>query len=321
MKKLILILIPFIDLIISPIVLLSAILMRLIRRVGVYRLKISRVILNRVGVFPILDHYYEPMFNPIHLKYPLNNARKLPGIDWNSQNQLELLSQFNFNEELIELDSQDNPQRFIYDNPNFRAGDAEFLYNLIRLYKPKRLIEIGSGSSTLMAHAATKKLAQLDTNYACEHICIEPFEMPWLEKVENIQIVRKMLEDVPSDLFNTLESGDILFIDSSHVIRPQGEVLKEYLEILPTLNPGVLVHIHDIFSPRDYPEVWVIDQVRLWNEQYLLEAFLSLNNQFEIIGALNYLKHAYPDDLAAKCPVFSSDPSKYEPGSFWIRRK
>jgi hypothetical protein len=90
---------------------------------------------------------------------------------------------------------------------------------------------------------------------------------------------------------------------------------------LPTLKPGVFIHIHDIFSPRDYPEIWIVDQVRLWNEQYLLEAFLSFNSDFEVVGALNYLKHTYPLELAESCPIFSINPDDCEPGSFWIRRK
>ena len=79
---------------------------------------------------------------------------------------------------------------------------------------------------------------------------------------------------------------DILFIGSSHVIRPQGDVLFEYLELLPTLKRGVIVHVHDIFSPRDYPQSWLLDEVRLWNEQYLLEAFLTDNEHWKSNGII-----------------------------------
>jgi len=121
-------------------------------------------------------------------------------------------------------------------------------------------------------------------------------------------------------LFLELGENDILFIDSSHVIRPQGDVLCEYLEILPTLRSGVLVHIHDIFTPRDYLDQWLIDEVKLWNEQYLLEAFLSCNFEFEIIAALNFLKHRHPAELAAKFPMLGENIAHCEPGSFWIRK-
>ncbi|MDR2358391.1 MAG: class I SAM-dependent methyltransferase, partial [Prevotellaceae bacterium] len=122
-------------------------------------------------------------------------------------------------------------------------------------------------------------------------------------------------EDVGVDFFRQLEANDILFIDSSHVIRPQGDVLFEYLELLPTLTRGVIVHIHDIFSPRDYLAHWVISEVRLWNEQYLLEAFLSFNSTWKILGALNFLHHNHYDLLKEKCPKLTPDT---EPGSFYI---
>ena len=116
-----------------------------------------------------------------------------------------------------------------------------------------------------------------------------------------------------------MRENDILFIDSSHIIRPQGDVLFEIQHILPELNPGVLIHVHDIFTPKDYLSEWVFNDRRLWNEQYLLESFLSCNSQFEIIGALNYLKHHHWDLLASKLPVLKKE-SHREPGSFWIRK-
>ena len=97
-------------------------------------------------------------------------------------------------------------------------------------------------------------------------------------------------------------------------------LLFEYLEIaLPVLKPGVIVHIHDIFTPKDYLDDWIYKQHRLWNEQYLLEAFLTFNNKFKIIGATNYLSHNYRDEFSAKCPIFASQRGR-EPGAFWLRR-
>ncbi len=118
-------------------------------------------------------------------------------------------------------------------------------------------------------------------------------------------------------MFRSLAAGDILFIDSSHVIRPRGDVVFEYLEILPALDVGVIVHIHDIFLPRDYPAEWIVDEVRFWNEQYLLEAFLTLNSDWKVIGALNFLRHHHYQELKAKCPFLTDDR---EPGSFYIER-
>ena len=119
------------------------------------------------------------------------------------------------------------------------------------------------------------------------------------------------------DFFSQLEANDILFIDSSHVLRPQGDVLFEFLEILPVLKPGVIVHIHDIFTPQDYPHQWVVDDNRLWNEQYLLEAFLSYNNQWKITSALNLLRLHNTEQLKNCSP--NATGGKFS-GSFYIQR-
>ena len=123
---------------------------------------------------------------------------------------------------------------------------------------------------------------------------------------------------MPLDYF-CLEENDILFIDSTHVVRPGGDVLYEFLEILPTLRPGVLIHVHDIFTPRDYPDHWLIDKMLLWNEQYLLEAFLSFNDSFEVIAALYFLAHDHTEALCEAFPVFAKMHPRPEPGSFWMR--
>ena len=119
------------------------------------------------------------------------------------------------------------------------------------------------------------------------------------------------------DFFSQLSENDILFIDSSHVIRPQGDVLFEYLQLLPTLNKGVIVHVHDIFFPKNYPREWLEEKVILWNEQYLLEAFLSHNSSWEIIGALNYLSHHHFDKFKLISPFLT--PERH-PGSFYMRK-
>lgn len=183
--------------------------------------------------------------------------------------------------------------------------------------KPKRVLEVGSGNSTLVVrHAISRNQAEVP-GCACKHLFIEPFEAPsWLEQA-GVLTVRKRVEEVESALFQELEANDLLFIDSSHVIRPQGDVLTEYLGILPLLRPGVVVHVHDIFSPRDYPREWLIDRLSLWNEQYLLEAFLTENRSWQIIGALNLLHHRHFNALHRVCPYLTRDR---EPGSFYMRK-
>lgn len=287
-------------------------------RGGYHRTKINRALLKKIGVYPIIDHFYEPLFNDVHLKKSLRDDRALPGIDFNEKEQLALLNKFRFEEELLTFPLEKDTGGYYYHNGWFEAGDAEYLYNIIRLLKPKRIIEVGGGWSTLIATAAVKRNRHEISSYSCEYTCIEPYSNPWLEK-ENICVIRRPVESVDKELFSSLEHNDILFIDSSHIIRPQGDVLYLYLEILPSIKPGVMVHIHDIFTPKDYISEWIQDQGLFWNEQYLLEAFLSQNKEYEIVGALNFLKHKYWKEIAAKCPILQSEPM-YEPRSFWIRK-
>ena len=309
---------PVLDILLSPFTLLASVLLFCIRKIRVNKMPVSKGIFKMVGVFPITDHYYEPLFNDKHLKQPLNRDRSLPGINWNDQEQLSLLDQFNFQVELdaIPFEKPENDLLFYYDNPSLGPADAEYLYCMIRHFKPSRIIEIGSGYSTLMAKQALEKNISGEITFKCEHICIEPYEMPWLEKT-NVTVIRNLVENVEMSLFKSLGRNDILFIDSSHMVRPQGDVLFEFLEILPSLNPGVIIHVHDIFSPRDYTHKHLVEDVLFWNEQYILEAFLSCNKQFKIIAALNYLKNHYPNEMMSKLPLLRKYPS-HEPGSFWM---
>ncbi|WP_110881867.1 class I SAM-dependent methyltransferase [Mycolicibacterium vulneris] len=308
-----------IDVLLVPVTVAASAALRLIRSTGFGRMPITLRVFRKVGVFPLLDHYYEPLFNPAHLRKPLSDDRELPGIDWNVAEQLDLLTNFHFNDELVRFPvEQPENTGFFYRNGFFESGDAEFLYNMIRLHRPKRIYEIGSGQSTRLAASAVEANRDEQAGYRCEHLCIEPYEADWLEELD-VTVVRKPVELIDTSLFRQLDKNDILFIDSSHIIRPQGDVLCEYLEILPILKPGVLIHIHDIFTPKDYLEEW-IRSVCFWNEQYLLEAFLSYNPEFEIIGALNFLKHHYPDELSKVCPVLRQQLEFREPGSFWLRR-
>ena len=310
--------IPAGDLLLAPLVLAAALLLKLVRRVGVYRMKISRAILRKVGVFPIRDHYYEPLFDPRHLRRPLHEERRLPGIDFNVPGQLELLGRFDYAAELAAIPRSDAGGGFCYDNPNFGAGDAEFLYSAIRHFKPARILEIGSGYSTLMMLLAIEANRAADLGYRCSVVCVEPYEMPWLERAPGIEILRQPVELLDEGRVTALRANDILFIDSSHVLRPQGDLVREYLELLPLLAPGVLVQVHDIFTPYDYPARWVADEVRLYNEQYLVEALLSGGARFGVIGALNLLAHRHREALAAKFPMFRERAASCEPGSLWL---
>ncbi|MBC7398480.1 MAG: class I SAM-dependent methyltransferase [Mucilaginibacter sp.] len=298
-----------------PFTFLAALWLKLIRKVGISFL--DEKIFMQVGMLPIIDHYYEPLINPKkHLVKSLREDRDLPGIDLNTAEQLALLSKFNYNDELLKFPVEKRADgEYYYNNGFYEAADAEYYYSIIRHFKPKQIIEIGSGYSTLIAQNAFAQNKAEDTGYSCKYACVEPYEQPWLEKLE-VDVIRKRVETIDKSFFEQLEANDILFIDSTHMIRPQGDVLFEYLEILPILKPGVIIQIHDIHMPKDYLSDWIYEH-RFWNEQYLLEAFLTFNNKFKIIGALNYLTHHNYKEFVAKNPVFSTQPGR-EPGAFWM---
>ncbi len=306
------------DRLISYLIVPAAYLLLLFRRIGSARLPSTSLRLKKIGVYPIIDHYYEPLFNDMQLSQSLKKDRKLPGIDLNDESQLELISSLHFSDELkllnLSADTR-SEQQFCISNGSFGSGDAEFLYQFIRKFKPSRIIEIGSGHSTKIARMALDR-NYFDTGEVSTHICIEPYEQPWLENISGIRLIREKVEKINFNWRLELGDGDLLFVDSSHMIRPQGDVLFEYLEIFPTLSRGVFVHIHDIFTPKDYLESWVVNDVRFWNEQYLLEALLTNTNRYEVIAALNYLKHHYYEELLGVCPYLTEDR---EPGSFYFK--
>ena len=319
LKKLVIISLKIIQYIFSPIILLVLLILKLMRLAGYENFKFLRQLFFLTGVLPISDHYYDP-FSRNKIKNYKNHKRNINFIDFNIDFQLDFIKNFSYQNELKEFPyNKTEDKLFYYNNPNFVAGDAEFYYSLIRMVKPKNIIEIGAGFSTLIAIEAIKMNKDEDANYDCNLICIEPYEFKWL-KNEEVNFIEKIVENVEINLFQSLSHNDILFVDSSHIIKPEGDLLFIFMKILPVLNSGVYIHFHDIFLPADYPDFWVKDKILLWNEQYLLESFLSYNNDYKLICSLNHLKNDYWDSIKNYFPVLS-EHSETEPGSFWILKK
>lgn len=253
-------------------------------------------------------HYYEPIpdFREITLEQ-INRQRKYPAIDFAWDDQLALLDVLaDYHNELLETS-------FEFENPYFNGLDAAVYYSLIRHLQPQRIIEIGGGYSTRIANSA------LTRNRQGQLICIEPYPEDRLVGADlNVEIIRKRVEDIDVDFFSCLEANDILFIDSSHTVKFGSDVCYEFLEILPRLNPGVWVHVHDIFFPHDYPAEWLLDRRLALNEQYLLEAFLSFNTAFSVRLANYWLCLEYLDRAARLWPKVVS--TNHRPASFWMKR-
>jgi hypothetical protein len=132
------------------------------------------------------------------------------------------------------------------------------------------------------------------------------------------EVIVAPLQEVPMSRFTGLGANDILFVDSTHVLKAGSDVQLEYLEILPRLATGVLVHIHDIFLPMEYPRQWVVENKWFWNEQYLLQAFLAFNSAFRVRLMASLLHQRHPARLRAS--FGSYEQNRHQPASCWIQR-
>jgi predicted O-methyltransferase YrrM len=279
---------------------------------------------QRLGFHITPNHFYEPIPDTRDLKDELWTRRsELIGIEINEEKQIDLLFQFSskFKNEYESFPRFRTPIPYQYylNNGSFESVDGEILWCMIRYFKPKRIFEIGSGNSTyLMAQAILKN--QEEGN-ECELTVFDPYPnkivmagFPGLSK-----LVRTKVQEVPLSTFKELKENDILFIDSTHVLKIGSDVQYLYLEVLPRLNKGVLIHIHDIFLPAEYPKEWILKECRFWTEQYILQAFLIFNDHFEVLWGGSYMHLNHPEKLEK---AFSSYNRKSTwPGSFWIRKK
>ncbi len=209
-----------------------------------------------------------------------------------------------------------DPRDFHTANEMFSRLDAWVLQAMLRHLRPRRMVEVGCGSSSLL----TARVNREHFDGSMRFTCIEPHPPDFLTGgVEGIsKLVPKRVEELGFEPFAELEAGDILFIDTSHTVKTGGDVVFLFHEVVPRLNPGVIVHVHDIFMPRDYPEEWVFSG-RAWNEQYLVQAFLAFNSAFKVLLGVAWLTHCRPDVLASVLPDY---PAKYGNGggSLWIQR-
>jgi predicted O-methyltransferase YrrM len=259
-------------------------------------------------------HKYSPLPFLSQLPNQIWNKEWNQGIDWNEKNGLELL------ERLIKYsveykDLTDSNQFDIVDQNEFKHLDSALYYALIRHFKPKTIIEVGAGNSTQIASLACMK------NASGEILAIERDPKDFLKNgsLVAVSLIQKSVQEVPVDVFKQLEENDILFIDSSHVCKIGSDVNYLFLEVLPQLKKGVLIHIHDIFLPLSYPRSWVEELDLFWNEQYMLHAFLIGNRDFEVLISNNYMVTKHPKKIAR---LFDQD-NKYNGlagGSFWMKK-
>jgi hypothetical protein len=279
------------------------------------------------GFHLLRKHFYLPIPDQADIENP--EVSELVGVEMNDEYSLVLLDEVfpPYAEEFrgqFPLRQQGDAKGFYLLNGSYMAIDAQVYYAFIRHFKPRRIVEVGAGNSTLVAAAAIRR-NRADQDQETNLTAIDPYPGPSLKEdlPELSNLIEDKIQNVPMRIFTSLGSGDILFIDSTHVLREGGDVQLEYCEILPRLEPGVIVHVHDISLPKSYPRTY-FDQHLYWNEQYLLQALLAFSSRFEVIWPGNHLLLKYPEKVRAVFPEFDAMREMFpqsEPSSFWIRVK
>lgn len=274
------------------------------------------------GVTILPNHYYSPVpdlnkATPAMLgaHYPLH------GLHLDDREQLGLLGLLKkFKDEYNAFASRTTPRtdgKYFQGGP-FARPDADAAYAMIRHLKPKRIIEIGSGFSTLaMAEACVLNEQE---GFPVDFLSIDPYPSYVLNPIPPglSRHLPVSVEDLPLETFSQLSENDVLFIDSTHVIRPGGDVEYEFFHVIPQIGAGCWVHVHDIFLPQQYPANWMMEEHIFWNEQQLLLAFLAYNGSYQPRLALAYLCEHHPQ---AVCETFASlPPPRPHAGSFWFQR-
>ena len=287
---------------------------------------------QKMGISIIPNRYEDPVPNLADFQdWDWEKESALPGLDLRVKDQIKLLKKFSksflgeFKQLPLEKTAPKEVEQYYITNPAYGAVDAAIYYSMIRHFRPKRIIEIGAGFSTLLACQAVVR--NQEEKHPCELTAIEPYPSKTLrEGVPGLaKLWEKNLQDVSVKEFEKLGKNDILFIDSSHVLKIGSDVQYQILEILPRLKKGVLVHFHDIFFPFEYPKKLILKDFKFWNEQYLLQAFLAFNRDFEVLwSGYNLFKKHY-SELEKDFGEFFTDkdnPERFwKSVGFWINRK
>ncbi len=279
---------------------------------------------EKLGIHVLPVHYYSPLPDTRELKakaHLFEREHPMVGVDMREQDQWALA------ETLLQPYEEEYQKagrgRFGLEEkqmPSFAPFNGLTLYALIRHYQPKKMIEVGSGMSTRISAAAFA--ANRREGKPGEFFAVEPYPSEELKRgIEGLtRIIAKKVEELPLEEFLSLGENDILFIDSSHAVKIFGDVNYLYLTVLPQLKPGVIIHIHDIFFPRDYlPHHFLQPRIKqIWQEQYLLQAFLMFNLEFKVMLCSSYLHFTGLERLKRRFAWYHPDRC---PSSFWMRRE
>jgi hypothetical protein len=269
-----------------------------------------RALARRAGHDLVRRDFYSPV--PALSEIPaavFDRRSPLAGIEFDVDAQLAFLQELG--PFLAEFEP---PRGFVWDNQMYGAVEADVLYAMVRHAKPARVIELGSGFSSLIIAAAVRRNAAEGSPVS--YRAYDPYAREFVRGgIEGLEWRDRSATDVPLEEFDALRAGDVLFVDTTHTVKLGSEVNYVVLDVLPRLQPGVSVHFHDVVLPYEYPRAF-FDQGLYWAEQYLLQAFLAQNPSWEIVLALHALVRDRPAEVAAAVRSYRPGPA---PGAFWIR--
>jgi predicted O-methyltransferase YrrM len=272
-------------------------------------------------------HYYSPLpdtrelgAEPRHSEVWPAQPRETPGIDWRDEAQVALCRDVFAAQERLDL--RDEPTgdetEYFTRNDQYSPFDAWVLEGFLRHLRPSRLVEIGSGFSTLVSARVNREHLEGSMRMSC----VEPYPRPFLVNgvlgVDELRVEK--VQDTPLAVFEELGRDDVLFIDTSHVAKTGSDVVWLFQEVLPRLREGVVVHVHDVFVPGEYPEDWVLDG-RAWNELYVVRAFLAFNSAFRIEFGAQYMLKRHREFVLQAFPGMREERYAHPGGgALWIRR-
>jgi hypothetical protein len=270
-------------------------------------------------------HFYSPIVDldeveqePRRSQIWPQTPRAMPGVDWREDAQIALCRDIFARQERLEFldEASADPTAYFALNDQYPPLDAWVLEGMLRWLRPPRMIEVGSGFSSLV----TARVNREEFRSQMRFTCVEPYPRQFLvDGVPGVSdLIVSKIQDVPLGEFESLAAGDVLFLDTSHVVKTGSDTTWLFHEVLPRLAPGVIVHVHDIFLPYDYPEAWVREG-RSWNENYLMHSFLLYNSAFEILFGSMYMMNLQPAVVVEAFPGWPHHASSGG-GALWLRR-
>ena len=263
-----------------------------------------------------LGHFYSPIVDPRTLSSELRSELRDVKIDYDAMFGLfEQMSAYFKNLKFSEHAS--DGARYYWNNGFYGPGDALILAAMIEHFRPGRIVEVGSGFSSAVMLDTIERLGLATT---CTFV--DPYPGDRLTQLVSSadrmkpRILSQPIQEVPFSIFEELDAGDVLFLDTTHVSKTGSDVNHELFNILPRLKSGVIIHFHDVFDNFEYPDVWIFDDNRSWNEIYTLRAFLMNNDRYEVLMINDSIAKRFPERARELSAFFMSSAG----GGLWLRK-